>query len=425
MLSAKAKSPPKEVPVTNGEGNMNGNSLRAPSPPDGRPMSPMRISRIDEKNALASLNNRLAAIIDRNTHLEKENANLGQELQKAESNYSVTMEVVKTTYDKDMGELRKKLEDTEKDKVKLGLSEAQLRKDLKDANDKIQNKDKEAAALQQKLSFSEGQVTKLQADNKAAADEKAKLAKEKQDALDNAAKLAKELAELKKKLEADAMAKVELENALRVKSDELQTKSQIHEQQFAVLRSKSKQEIQEVDGRLQKEYQEKLADAIKELRAECAAQINMNKHEQEILYNKKEADAKAEVDRAKDALNAKANELKTITTDMDGIKKKLATLEGEKKTLEQNLGDLASKGQKEKDAALQEKNKMQEVLTQMMKERKVLIQEYHDLMDEKVALDNEIATYRKLLEGEEERLSMTTKPAKKGQFLQSLIGTKL
>jgi len=79
-----------------------------------------------------------------------------------------------------------------------------------------------------------------------------------------------------------------------------------------------------------------------------------------------------------------------------------------------------------KDLANQEKNKMQEVLNQMMKERKVLIGEYHDLMDEKVALDNEIATYRKLLEGEEERLSMSTgEPKKKGQFLQSLLGTKL
>jgi len=110
----------------------------------------------------------------------------------------------------------------------------------------------------------------------------------------------------------------------------------------------NKAQIQEVDGRLQKEYENKLAAAIKELRSECTAQMNHNKEEQEILYNKKEADSKAEAQRAKDALAAKTAELKNLTTDLDGNNKKLAALEGEKHTLEQNYKELEKKSGREK-----------------------------------------------------------------------------
>jgi hypothetical protein len=50
------------------------------APPDERPMTPTRLSRIDEKNALVGLNNRLAAIIDRNQQLESENSKLSAQV---------------------------------------------------------------------------------------------------------------------------------------------------------------------------------------------------------------------------------------------------------------------------------------------------------------------------------------------------------
>jgi lamin B len=50
----------------------------------------------------------------------------------------------------------------------------------------------------------------------------------------------------------------------------------------------------------------------------------------------------------------------------------------------------------------------------LVKEKETLMADYQDLMDTKVALDNEIATYRKLLEYEERRLSMTPRGLKRG-----------
>lgn len=47
---------------------------------DNRVGSLTRLSRLEEKNALIGLNNRLAAIIDRNTQLESENAKLNKDV---------------------------------------------------------------------------------------------------------------------------------------------------------------------------------------------------------------------------------------------------------------------------------------------------------------------------------------------------------
>jgi len=43
-------------------------------------MSPTRMSRVQEKNTLASLNDRLAADFDRNQQLENENVNMSKQV---------------------------------------------------------------------------------------------------------------------------------------------------------------------------------------------------------------------------------------------------------------------------------------------------------------------------------------------------------
>ena len=44
------------------------------------PNSPTRMSRVEEKNTLASLNDRLAAYIERNQQLENENATITKQV---------------------------------------------------------------------------------------------------------------------------------------------------------------------------------------------------------------------------------------------------------------------------------------------------------------------------------------------------------
>src|SRR6218665_3849683 len=84
-----------------------------------RPPSPTMISRVQEKNELASLNDRLATYIERVRQLESENSRLTRMVQTQED--TVTREVtgIKGLYEGELASARRLLDDTAKEKAKL------------------------------------------------------------------------------------------------------------------------------------------------------------------------------------------------------------------------------------------------------------------------------------------------------------------
>jgi len=202
------------------------------------------------------------------------------------------------------------------------------------------------------------------------------------------------------------VAKVSLETALRTKGEELALKSQVHEQEVAVMMTKKQNELEAVGGKLEKDYQVKLERAIKELREECGNKIRDNKLEQENLYNKKEDDWKRQVEKVKASLKEKDSELSNLMKKLNEFEKKILVLDGERHNLQQGLRDGEKKWAEDKEKAEKDKKNLEDELGDIRGDRERLIGEYQDLMEVKVNLDNELATYRKLLEGEEERLKM-------------------
>lgn len=70
---------------------------------------------------------------------------------------------------------------------------------------------------------------------------------------------------------------------------------------------------------------------------------------------------------------------------------------------QQNISDAEQRGEKALKDAQNKLNEIEDALTQNKEELARLLRDYQDLMNTKLALDMEIATYRKLLEGEEIR----------------------
>ena len=111
-------------------------SQTASRSPRERPPSPTVISRRQEKDALAGLNDRFATYIDRVRYLEGENSRLTRQVQSQEE--VVTREVtnIKSLYENELADARRLLDETARDKAKLQIDVDKYKTELIDVRDK-------------------------------------------------------------------------------------------------------------------------------------------------------------------------------------------------------------------------------------------------------------------------------------------------
>jgi len=103
-----------------------GTSAQARSP------SPVVVSRVDEKNELASLNDRLAVYIDRVRQLEAANKRLTQVNSELEETVRREVSGVKGVYEHELAEVRRLLDQLAQDKAKYQLEANKLQSQLED-----------------------------------------------------------------------------------------------------------------------------------------------------------------------------------------------------------------------------------------------------------------------------------------------------
>jgi len=383
-----------------------GSAQSTPTPGIERPKTPTMKSRIEEKNALIGLNNRLANILQRKQELEDENSLLGKELMAERENTIKTLTRLQLTYDTELENVRKVLEDSEKERAKLDLNNSKLQKDADEWKARHDKKANEAQVLQNKLQQAKAQIDKLTGDLMRAHDDKERLARDNSDLLDEKARLIQEIEEMRHHLERSAMERIELQNMCKGNAEEFAVKTQIFEQEIVNIKKHREIEIQEMDNRLQKKYESMLENDIQQLRDEFDRQAQASKDAMENLYNAKESDLKNQIKRLKDTIAGKGDELSAIQSKMESITQRLSQLEGERVSYQQMMRDLQKKIQEDEEAYARDKARLENENEDLRRQKENLIKEYQDLWDTKVALDNEIATYHVLLEGEERRLNM-------------------
>ncbi|XP_077303973.1 desmin isoform X2 [Lithobates pipiens] len=315
-------------------------------------------TRTNEKVELQELNDRFANYIEKVRYLEQQNAILVAEVNRIKGKEPTR---ISELYEEEMRELRHQVDIVTNQRSRVEVERDNLADDLQKLKQRLQ--------------------------------EEIQL---KEDAENN-------LSAFRADVDAATLARIDLERRIESLQEEIAFLKKIHEEEIRDLQAQLQEQHVQVELDIAKPD---LTAALRDIRAQYENIAAKNVSEAEEWYKSKVTDLNQAAQKNNDALRQSKQELMEYRHQIQSYTCEIDSLKGTNDSLLRQMRDLEERFSGEAAGYQDSISRLEEEIRNLKDEMARHLREYQDLLNVKMALDVEIATYRKLLEGEESRISL-------------------